>query len=62
MLEAIDDLKTNPERHPIDKYKKSNDGTIRAFEKYKYRVAYQVKDDLIRIARFRNTKMKPKDF
>lgn len=62
ILALVNELKTRPERHSLDKYKQSNDGTIRAFEKHKFRVSYQVKKGVIKIARFRNTRMDPKDY
>jgi len=48
-----------PERYPLDKYRKNNDGSIRAFEKHRYRIAYQIKNDEIRILRLRHTNRLP---
>ena len=59
ILEATRNLPPNPERFPADKYKKDNDGTFRAFELHRYRIAYQITDDEIIIVRIRHTSMKP---
>ena len=45
--------------YPLDKYRKNNDGSIRAFEKYSYRVAYQITKTEIRILRIRHTGREP---
>lgn len=42
-------LKSNPEIYPLDRFRKDNDGKIRAFEKLSLRVSYEIKPDLIRI-------------
>lgn len=42
ILGATRKLLAGPERFPLDKYKKDNDGSFRAFELFRYRVAYQV--------------------
>ncbi|WP_179374873.1 type II toxin-antitoxin system RelE/ParE family toxin [Winogradskyella wichelsiae] len=42
IFSATDNLKYNPEIYPLDKYRKNNDGTFRAFEIYSYRIAYQI--------------------
>mgnify|MGYP000533413668 FL=1 len=49
----------NPEIYPLDKYRKNNNGTIRAFEVYSYRIAYQITKSEIRILRVRHTKREP---
>ena len=35
-------LSHNPGKYAPDKYKLNNDGSYRAFEKYKYRIAYRI--------------------
>ena len=50
----------NPEFFPPDKYKQNNDGSYRAFEKNRYRVAYRFTNDLIRVLRVRHTSREPK--
>ena len=54
-----EELKYNPEIYPLDKYRKNNDGTIRAFEVYSYRITYQITTYEIRILRVRHTKREP---
>lgn len=53
------ELNKHPEKHPLDKFKKDNDGSWRAFEKYSYRLSYRVLDNQIRIVRFRHTSKSP---
>jgi len=49
----------NPEKYPLDKLKKNNNGTWRAFEKYHYRISYRILKDKIRIVRIRHTGKSP---
>ena len=53
-------LLANPEIHPIDKYRRNNDGSFRAYELHRYRIAYQITSNKIIIVRLRHTKMEPK--
>ena len=53
------DLAKNPEKHPLDKFKTSNDGTWLAFEKHHYRVSYRVLKDQIPVVRMRHTSQSP---
>ena len=53
-------LSLNPTKFQADKYKDANDGSYRAFEKHKYRVAYRILEKEIRILRIRHTGMEPK--
>jgi plasmid stabilization system protein ParE len=41
---ATRDLLYNPGIYQLDRLRKNNDGSIRAFEKYSYRITYQVKE------------------
>jgi plasmid stabilization system protein ParE len=59
LLEYTAKLANHPEFYPPDKYKKSNDGTWRAFELHRYRISYLIKKDQIRIVRMRHTSMSP---
>lgn len=52
-------LSIHPEIYSLDKYKIDNDGSYRAFEKHRYRVAYRILKDSIRILRVRHTGMEP---
>ncbi|NQZ75968.1 MAG: type II toxin-antitoxin system RelE/ParE family toxin [Ekhidna sp.] len=59
---VIDDLPSDPEIYPPDKYKKNNPGNYRAFEKHSYRVAYRHTEKEIRILRIRHVKQEPKEY
>jgi|SRR5579859_5958526 len=62
ILEKISELSKNPEIHNPDKYRINNIGNYRAFELYRFRVGYLVKEDEIIIARIRNTNQEPLDY
>ena len=51
-----------PEKFPLDKYKINNDGSYRAFEKHRYRVAYRVLETEIKIITIRHTSMEPIEY
>lgn len=53
------ELPEHPEKYPSDKFKKDNDGTWRAFEKYHYRISYRIFENQIRIVRMRHTSKSP---
>ena len=59
IIKTAKSLSINPERFPLDKNKNDNDGSYRAFIKYKYRVAYRILDDEIKIFRVRSEKQEP---
>lgn len=59
LIDMTIELPKNPEKHPLDQFKKDNDGTWRAFEKYHYRVSYHILKDEIRIVRLRHTRKSP---
>ena len=62
ILKIIYSLPTNPQKYPLDKFKKENSGNYRAFEKYSYRVSYRYTSSEIRILRIRHVKQEPKEF
>lgn len=62
IFDTAENLKNHPEMYPLDKYRKNNDGTIRAFEVYSYRIAYQITKSEIRILRVRHTKREPLEY
>jgi len=62
IIASVIALTDNPERHPPDKYRTNNDGSFRAFELYKFRIAYFVSNKEIRIIRIRHTRQEPKAF
>ncbi|MHB1178098.1 MAG: type II toxin-antitoxin system RelE/ParE family toxin [Daejeonella sp.] len=55
-------LSEHPEKHPLDKFKKNNDGTWRAFEKYHYRISYRITPKEIRVVRLRHTSKSPLNY
>jgi plasmid stabilization system protein ParE len=62
ILEAVQKASSNPEVYGRDKYKNNNDGSYRAFELHRYRVAYRFAEDTIRVLRVRHTSMEPKNY
>jgi plasmid stabilization system protein ParE len=54
-----DKLPAQPEMFPADKFKKNNDGSWRAFEKFHYRISYLITPEEIRIIRMRHTSTTP---
>ena len=62
IITATEKSITNPEYYNPDKFKANNDGSYRAFEKHRYRIAYRFKKNIIRILRVRHTKMEPKAY
>jgi plasmid stabilization system protein ParE len=59
LLKTVKDLSKNPEIYSIDRFREDNDGNSRSFEKYSYRVAYQVKETEVLILRVRHTSREP---
>jgi len=57
--EDVRGLAKYPEIYNIDRFKKDNDGSIRAFERYSYRVTYKVKETQVLILRVRHTSREP---
>jgi len=55
-------LPKHPEKYGLDKFKKDNDGSWRAFEKHHYRVSYRITQKEIRIVRLRHTSKSPLSF
>ena len=62
ILDIIGTLELYPEKFPLDKYKINNDGSYRAFEKHRYRVAYRVLETEIKIITIRHTSMEPIEY
>jgi plasmid stabilization system protein ParE len=60
ILKSTRNLTLNPEIYPIDKYRKNNDGTFRAYELHRYRIAYRITEKQIIIVRIRHVKMEPR--
>ena len=59
IIDIADKIALHPEMFPVDKYRKNNDGSWRAFEKYRYRISYHVTKDAIHIVRMRHTSQSP---
>jgi plasmid stabilization system protein ParE len=62
VLKAIAELVRNPERHPPDKFNKTNLGNCRAFELMSLRIAYKLTPTQIRVLRIRHVKQEPLDY
>jgi plasmid stabilization system protein ParE len=62
IVAAVDKAISNPEFYGPDKYKQNNDGSYRAFEKHRYRIAYRFTGNIIRVLRVRHSKMEPKEY
>ena len=60
--EKVQSLSEYPEIYPLDRFMKDNDGSIRAFEKYSYRITYKVNETEIIIARVRHTSREPLEY
>ncbi len=52
-------LAQHPEKYPLDKYRRNNDSTFRAFEKHHLPVAYCILPTEIKIISVRNSSMEP---
>ena len=62
ILKKIKELSQQPEVHPPDKYKTNNTGNYWAFELYRLRIGYLIKETEIIIARIRHTSQEPLDY
>ncbi len=62
ILSRIRNLPENPLVYPLDKYRKNNDGTYRAFEVDHYRISYRNTKNTIRIVRIRHTRRKVRKY
>ena len=59
LTRIADQLPVQPEMFPADKFKKNNDGSWRAFEKFHCRISYLITSREIRIVRMRHTGRTP---
>ena len=62
IIKELNKTLNNPGFFPQDKYKLNNDGSYRAFEKHRYRVAYRYSGNVIRVLRIRHTSREPKEY
>ncbi len=62
ILASTRKLAVNEAMHPLDKYKRDNDGSFRAYELHHYRIAYRITEKKIIIVRIRHSSMVPKTY
>ena len=62
LLEEVGKLALNPEIYELDPLKTKNDGSYRAFVRFHFRVAYQVKATQVRILRIRHSSREPDQY
>ena len=62
ILKTTKELLENPFIYEQDRFKFDNDGSFRAFVKFKYRVAYKITETQIRILRVRHTSREPMEY
>lgn len=62
ILKEIRMLAKKPEIHNPDKYKSHNKGNYRAFELFRFRISYLVKENEIIITRIRHTSQQPMEY
>ena len=62
ILKTARELSLHPEIYSLDRFTKNNDGSIRAFENYSYRVTYQVEETQVLILRVRHTSREPLEY
>ncbi len=62
ILKATNELVDNPNLYEQDRFKFDNDGSYRAFEKFKYRIVYKITETQIRILRVRHTSRDPIEY
>jgi plasmid stabilization system protein ParE len=60
IFESTRSLAKQPEKHPLDKFKKPNNRNYRVFEIHSYRIAYKITENTIRTLRLRHVKQEPK--
>lgn len=59
LLNTIDELATQYNSYPPDRFKKNNDGSFKALVIFSYRISYQITDAKINILRIRHTSREP---
>lgn len=62
ILDEVEKLATYPTAHPLDRFKKHNDGNYRACIVYSYRISYYTNDNIIYILRIRHTSREPLEY
>src|SRR5690606_31116539 len=59
ILDSTEIIENEPELYALDSLKLGNDGSYRAFVKFRYRISYRVMEDIIQILRVRHISRKP---
>ena|ERR1035437_9871104 len=59
ILDEIENIAIHPTTHPLDRFKKHNDGNYRACIVYSYRISYYEDGSTIYILRIRHTSREP---
>ena len=62
ILDEVEKLAAHPAAHPLDRFKKRNDGNHRACIIYSYRISYYVDGNTIYILRIRHTSREPLEY
>ncbi len=62
IFSITDSLAFHPEKYPVDKNRKNNDGSYRAFELHHYGVSYRILESEVKILRLRHTSMEPLEY
>jgi len=59
ILDEIEKIAALPTTHPLDRFKKHNNGNYRACIVYSYRISYYVDDSIVYILRIRHCSREP---
>jgi plasmid stabilization system protein ParE len=59
IVDEINLLSKHPTAHPLDRFKKNNNGKFRAFIVYSYRISYFVDNKIVYVLRIRHTSREP---
>lgn len=62
ILDGVKKLAIHATAHPLDRFKKHNDGNYRAFIVYSYRISYYIDGAIIYILRIRHTSREPLEY
>jgi len=62
ILDEIESLVTHPAKHPLDRFKKNNNGTFRACVVFSYRISYLIDNNIVYILRIRHTSREPLEY
>lgn len=62
VLEEVESLTTLSTAHPLDRFKKNNDGNYRALVVFNYRISYWIDKNTVYILRIRHTSREPLEY